>query len=139
MKLIRLYLHNSRVTCIAILFTLYISINKLLRPYVYLYFPETMIAFVLGILPNFIGAAMVYLVYLKLNISKLKSIIFTMAIVLFMEFERFYNQNINFDIFDILASIFGVLVFYYLDNNFLNKKPSSFELTTIFTKKESEK
>ena len=98
-----------------------------------------MIAFVLGILPNFIGAAMVYLVYLKLNISKLKSIIFTMAIVLFMEFERFYNQNINFDIFDILASIFGVLVFYYLDNNFLNKKPSSFELTTIFTKKESEK
>ncbi|CAM1359661.1 membrane hypothetical protein [Tenacibaculum xiamenense] len=111
MKLIRLCLHNSRVACITILFTLYLSINKLLRPYVYLNFPETIIAFILGILPNFIGAAMVFLVYLKLNISKLKSIIFTMAIVLFMEFERFYNQNINFDIFDILASVFGILIF----------------------------
>ncbi|WP_255362811.1 peptidase domain-containing ABC transporter [Tenacibaculum sp. MAR_2009_124] len=95
-------------------------VNKWLRPYVYVNSPETPLSFIMGILPNFIGAAIVYLVYLKLNINKLKSIIFTMALVLFMELERYYNQNINFDAFDILASLFGILIFYYSDKKGTN-------------------
>ncbi|WP_157614037.1 hypothetical protein [Pseudotamlana agarivorans] len=47
--------------------------------------------------------------------------ILSILLPVFMEFERFYVNHLPFDIYDILASIFGVLVAYVLDRNYFNE------------------
>ncbi len=73
------------------------------------------ISFILGVTPNFLGAIMVYLTLLLIpKISKLKAFLFTFSLVLFMELERFYNQNIPFDVYDITSSLTALLIVHYI-------------------------
>lgn len=109
--------NRYKIIIIFLLFFIYIFCTKFLRPYFNKHHSNfVFINFILGILPNFIGAIITYtLTRIKLiKISKIKSIVFTLSLVLFMEFERYLNQNIVFDVYDIVSSVIGVTICYYI-------------------------
>ncbi len=111
--------NRLKTITILVLFSIYWVLVKVIRPYCYESLEDLYVLnFVLGILPNFLGAL---LLCITLNfIPKLsqKAIIsMTMGLVIFMETERYYNQNIPFDIYDIIASLLGVLLWLYWMKN----------------------
>jgi len=125
---------------VLICFIIYIYNQKIYRPKVFSnYESNESLVFILGIIPNFLGAIMTFLTCLflfklqnKKSIRKIIIISFltTLTLVIFMELERFINQNMKFDFFDILASILALiicLIFYkkeleFYDWNWIYKK-----------------
>ncbi len=71
--------------------------------------------FTLGILPNFLGALLLCITLRFISKLSQKAIIsMTTGLVIFTETERYYNQNMPFDTYDIIASLLGVLFWLYL-------------------------
>lgn len=64
---------------------------------------------------------MVFWLYRTINSSVKTAIVFSLLTPVFMELERYYVGYIPFDIYDILASIFGVFIAYVLDRNYFNE------------------
>ena len=104
---------------VLIFFTFFI---KVIRPYSYQNYPELKsINFVLGLMPNFLGTILVFLMYNSLlEVSKIKSAIYTMVLVFFIEIERSYNQGTVFDVYDIIASIVAILILYGISKKMKN-------------------
>ncbi|WP_298764805.1 hypothetical protein [uncultured Polaribacter sp.] len=104
---------------ILISFILYIFNQKIYRPQVLSNIESNRyLVFILGVIPNFLGAIMTFLTCLfllklqnKQSLGKIINFSFltTLTLVIFMELERFINQNIKFDVFDILASILALI------------------------------
>ncbi|MBU3011116.1 hypothetical protein KO506_06860 [Polaribacter vadi] len=105
---------------VLISFIIYIFNQKIYRPQVFSNSESNQyLVFILGIIPNFLGAIMTFLTCLFLfklqNKKSLRKIIIisfltTLILVIFMELERFINQNMKFDFFDILASILALII-----------------------------
>ena len=105
---------------ILISFIIYIFNQKIYRPQVFSNSESNeYLVFILGIIPNFLGSIMTFLTCLflfklenKKSIRKIiiTSFLITLTLVIFMELERFINQNMKFDFFDILASILALII-----------------------------
>lgn len=111
-----------RLYTIVLSMILYLLTVKAIRPYVYdsqNHF--SIFKFLLGVLPNFLGSIMVFWLYRTINSSVKTAIVFSLLTPVFMELERYYVGYIPFDIYDILASIFGVFIAYVLDRNYFNE------------------
>ncbi|MDN3620178.1 hypothetical protein QWY81_12000 [Polaribacter undariae] len=101
-------------------FIIYIFNQKIYRPQVFSNSESNeYLVFILGIIPNFLGSIMTFLTCLflfklenKKSIRKIiiTSFLITLALVIFMELERFINQNMKFDFFDMLASILALII-----------------------------
>lgn len=117
-----LFKKNKKVLFYMILiFSFYIFLVKFIRPFSYQNHPDlNSFNFILGILPNFLGAILSYLMYNGfLEFSKIKSGSYTIVLVLFIEIERYYNEGAAFDVYDIIASVIGIgiLFFFYSSNS----------------------
>lgn len=105
---------------VSICFIIYIYNQKVYRPKVFSNCESNeSLVFILGILPNFLGAIMTFLTCLflfklqnKKSIRKIiiSSFLMTLTLVIFMELERCINQHMKFDFFDILASILALII-----------------------------
>ncbi|APD06912.1 hypothetical protein UJ101_01393 [Flavobacteriaceae bacterium UJ101] len=69
----------------------------------------------MGILPNFLGA-LLFCITLSFipNLTRKSIVVMTIGLVIFMEIERYFNQNISFDISDIAASVVAILLWWFL-------------------------
>ena len=105
---------------VLIFFTFFI---KVIRPYSYQNYPELKsINFVLGLMPNFLGTILVFLMYNSLlEASKIKSAIYTMVLVFFIEIERYFYEGKAFDVYDIIASIIAIGIVLLLQPKSLKK------------------
>ena len=59
-----------------------------------------------------------------LNKRGFLAILYSFILVVFMEFERLFFQNKPFDIYDIIASILGLILIYSIDNKNQDSKKS---------------
>ncbi len=104
-------LDRRKVLIICLGFIIYLVVVRIIRPYFYQFSELEEINFILGILPNFIGSLILFLTLVSIpNFSKWVAVLFVLSVVIFMEFNRFYVDNISFDMYDIVASIFGLVI-----------------------------
>lgn len=106
-------------TIIFFLLILYIALVKLFRPFIYSnYINLNFLVFIVGVAPNFLGSIMMYLLMSLIPKMKVSVIIFfCIFLILFIEIESFYNRNISFDYFDILASLVGIFLVHTIMKN----------------------
>ena len=99
--------------------TFYLLNLSFFRPYIYSCCDSSLIAIVVGILPNFIGTFLfASLIRYFSNYTFFKVFLISMALPLFMEFQRNITAGHNFDIYDIVASLISmVFVYFFVGNN----------------------
>ncbi len=121
-----LFKQNYKATLVIIIgLVSYIYNQKIYRPKVYsISESNEYLIFLLGVLPNFIGAIITFSTFIllfKILYSKksfrqnmVQSAIWTISLVVFMELERLVSSEIRFDFFDIIASVIGITFCFVL-------------------------
>ncbi|MBU2997573.1 hypothetical protein KO500_14080 [Cellulophaga baltica] len=111
----------TKILIISSCFFIYIYNQKIFRPKIYSnYESNEYLIFIIGVLPNLLGAIITFLIYILIFENLLKgkkdfreilrnAVIWTLSLVIFMELERLISSGIRFDFFDILASIIGII------------------------------
>ncbi len=108
---------------IAICLLFYVLNNVYIRPYVYDSVENRAIVFLVGVLPNFLGTLM-FGAYVRCFVTKsfVKTFVISMSLPIFMEVERYFYGNHNFDFYDLIASAIAVVVIFISSNHLIKAR-----------------
>jgi len=100
-----------------LLLTVVYALNRhYIRPYINANVDSSSIQFLFGILPNFLGAIIMFIFFRYIVLKSVKGTFLCINIyIVCHELLNFLTDNINFDFYDILATVTATVVMSLID------------------------